>query len=68
MRLHLVDALAEGRSRLQGPQQGTGEAYQDRAESGKQPQVDRISSLLDNVESSDFALVQKPFPLAHRLP
>ena len=59
VRLHLVDALERAEADLDLLNNGKrpSKAASNRAER----LVDRIGSLLDNVESSDFALVQKPF-------
>ena len=59
IRLHLADALAKAEADL--------EALNKNVRSTKtalrkaNSLIDRISSLLDGVESADFALVQKPF-------
>ena len=59
VRLHLIDALekAEGDLKALNKMKKPTKSALRRA----QRLVDRISSLLTNVESSDFALVQKPF-------
>ena len=59
VRLHLVDALQKAEADLKTPNKGKKPTKS--ALSRAQSLVDRISSLLANVESSDFALVQKPF-------
>ena len=59
VRLHLVDALERAEGDLKALNKGKKPTKS--APSRAQSLVDRISSLLANVESSDFALVQKPF-------
>ena len=59
VRLHLVDALEKAEADLKALNKGKKPTKS--AVSRAQSLVVRISSLLDNVESSDFALVQKPF-------
>ena len=59
VRLHLVDALEKAEADLKTLNKGKKPTKS--ALSRAQSLVDRISSLLANVESSDFALVQKPF-------
>ena len=59
VRLHLADALEKAETDLEGLNRNgrSTKAALRRAQS----LIDRIGSLLDNVESTDFALVQKPF-------
>ena len=57
--LHLVDALEKAEADLKALNKG--KKHTKSAQNRAQSLVDRISSLLANVESSDFALVQKPF-------
>ena len=59
VRLHLVDALEKAEADLKALNKGNKPTKS--ALSRTQSLVRRISSLLANVESSDFALVQKPF-------
>ena len=59
VRLHLVDALEGAEGDLKALNKGKKPTKS--ALSRAQSLVDRISSLLANVESSDFGLVQKPF-------
>ena len=59
VRLHLVDALEKAEADLKALNKGKKPAKS--ALNRSQSLVDRIDSLLANVESSDFALVQKPF-------
>ena len=59
VRLHLVDALENSEADLKALNRGKKPIKS--ALSRAQRLVDRISALLANVESSDFALVQKPF-------
>ena len=59
VRLHLVDALEKAEADLKTLNKG--KMPSKSALSRALSLVDRISSLLANVESSDFALVQKPF-------
>ena len=59
VRLHLVEANEKAEGDLKALNKGKKPTKS--ALSRAQSLVDRISSLLANVESSDFALVQKPF-------
>ena len=59
VRLHLVDALEKAEANLKALNKGKLPAKS--ALSRARSLVDRISSLVAKVESSDFALVQKPF-------
>ena len=59
VRLHLVDALEKAEADLKALNKGKKPTKS--ALSRAQSLVDRISSLLNGVESTDFALVQKPF-------
>ena len=59
VRLHLVDALEKAEADFKALNKGKKPAKS--ALSRARSLVDRISSLVSRVESSDFALVQKPF-------
>ena len=59
IRLHLADALAKAEADLEALNK-TGRPTKTALRKANSL-IDRISSLLDGVESADFALVQKPF-------
>ena len=64
VRLHLEDALEKAEAELQGllkaMEEGTRRITKT-ALKRAEGLIDRMRSLLDNMESTDFALVQKPF-------
>ena len=64
VRLHLADALEKAEAELQGLLEAMEEGTRRITKTAlkrAEGLIDRMRSLLENVESSDFALVQKPF-------
>ncbi len=64
VRLHLEDALENAEAELQGLLEAMEEGTRRITKTAlkrAEGLIDRMRSLLDNMESSDFALVQKPF-------
>ncbi len=64
VRLHLADALEKAEAELQGLLEAMEEGTRRITKTAlkrAEGLIDRMRSLLDNMESTDFALVQKPF-------
>ena len=64
VRLHLADALEKAEAELQGLLEAMEEGIRRITKTAlkrAEGLIDRMRSLLDNMESTDFALVQKPF-------